>query len=161
MSEKAVSYALFPVRWQSVIDDLWAREGRTIGELLPEIVRALKVLPPEKAEQLLLLTLSSPKAKRLPMLRKPVGNLHAGDRATDLILDVAGFPKDSSRPRLRAEFAKALKAGSGIDVKSFIEAVKSLQGAPKEPTPRKRSQRAAVRLGYERKRGRPPKIGQK
>jgi hypothetical protein len=66
MSEKAVSYALFPVRWQSVIDDLWAREGRTIGELLPEIVRALKVLPPEKAEQLLLLTLSSPKAKRLP-----------------------------------------------------------------------------------------------
>jgi hypothetical protein len=146
---------------RSVVDDLWATEGRTIGEIVPDIVQSIKLLRPDLAEELLLLVLHSPKAKRLPMLLKPMRGLRAQARVTDLILDAAGLPRGSVRPHLRAAYSAAVKSGHGIAVGAFIEAVKSLLGAPKENTKRKRAQRANAKLGYQRKRGRPSKMGQK
>ena len=65
MSAATRLHKKFHASSQSVVDDLWATDGRKIGELVPDIVQSIKALRSDLAEEFLLLVLHSPKAKPL------------------------------------------------------------------------------------------------
>src|ERR1700761_2382640 len=131
MNERAVPYMPFPARWQSILDELWAKDGTAIGRLTPEIVLAIKELRPPLAEEFLALVLLSPKVHRGVVLLKPVRGIVSGRRAEELALDLAALPRGKTREAMRHALNLCAELYGGIEMSEFQRAVAKVAGSVK------------------------------
>jgi hypothetical protein len=160
MSERAALDTPFPARWQSIIDDLWANDGRTIGQLTPEIVRAIKQLTPPLAEEFLALVLHSPKVHRGVLLVNPVRGIASGHRAEELALDLAALPRGKTREAMGHALSLYVKLHGGVGMSEFVRAIAKVADEVRTEASIKKAQRSRRRLGTSRPPGRPT-TGQK
>jgi hypothetical protein len=156
-----------PEKWRRLLDKLYAPTCERIDDLIPQLVDAIRALPPKHGNAFLSGVLLSP-AARAPRLTAPLNFLEgmkAGVAALDPILDAAGLPRDQSRDEWRLEVRRRRldihQSGKAFDLRKFVDSLASEIGPPGDEATKTRMQRARAAMGISRPRGRQPANRQK